>query len=322
MATTERVPPRRAGHAVATDASRATLRHSPRSRLGLPESGRAVKSHPMKQPQGADSGLAFDPSSREIVLEVPRRIPFYLRDVPKRARMLWDMIGHVPPDSRDVLGGGLEMARALHMDEREFSSTQEEIRHSGLERRIVTELDRRVPSSVRIVRVAEPSGEWLEILRLLYSLVRITKPQNVVETGVGPVGATTTFILEAMRVNGAGHLWSIDDNRFLPLHGINVGNGIPEALRDRHTLIVGRTRQWLEPLLRQCAPVDIFLHDGEHTFANMIYEYSTAWPLLGSAGILLTDDAGNDSIDVFSRPIHRTPLFVAYGTTHFGILPK
>lgn len=255
-------------------------------------------------------------------MEAPRRFPIFARDLPKRARMLTDMVSHVPPASRGVLGNGSQMAQALHLDQSEFESSREEILSSGLERRMVTELDRRIPPNVRIVRVAEPVGEWLEVLRLLYSIVRVTKPKNVVETGVGVVGATTTFILEAMRLNGSGHLWSIDDNRFQPIHGINVGNGIPDDLRERHTLVIGRTRQWLEPLLRQCAPVDIFLHDGEHTFANMLYEYSTAWPLLSPSGILLTDDAGNDSIDVFSRTVNRTPLFVAYGPTHFGVLAK
>ncbi|MFI5414768.1 MAG: class I SAM-dependent methyltransferase [Candidatus Lutacidiplasmatales archaeon] len=236
--------------------------------------------------------------------------------------MLWDMAGHVPSASRSVLPSGVQMALALHLDQGEFESSWEEIRRSELERRIEGELERRIPPNAPIVRVAEPTGEWLAILRLLYSIVRVTKPQNVVETGVGVVGATTTFILEAMRLNGTGHLWSIDDNRFQPIYGINVGNGIPDDLRGRHTLVVGRTRQWLEPLLRQCAPVDIFLHDGEHTFENMLYEYSTAWTYLRSSGILLTDDAGNNSIDVFSRRVNRTPLFVAYGPTHFGALRR
>lgn len=47
---------------------------------------------------------------------------------------------------------------------------------------------------------------------LLYALARMQRPAKVVELGTG-LGATTFALALALRENGAGHLWSVDDGR-------------------------------------------------------------------------------------------------------------
>lgn len=43
-------------------------------------------------------------------------------------------------------------------------------------------------------------------------------------------------------------------------------------------------------LLAEIGKVDIFLHDSEHTYDNMMFEYATAWDYLPKGGLLLSHD--------------------------------
>ncbi|MDA7857893.1 class I SAM-dependent methyltransferase [bacterium] len=44
------------------------------------------------------------------------------------------------------------------------------------------------------------------------------------------------------------------------------------------------------PLLQRVGEIDIFIHDSEHTYENMLWEYQTAFPFIKPGGILLSDD--------------------------------
>ena len=129
---------------------------------------------------------------------------------------------------------------------------------------------------------------------LLFQLVRTLKPRVVVETGVAN-GASSTFILWAMEANGVGALYSIDwsesgELSFVP-QGKEIGWMVPDELRKRWHLEIGRSEEKLDPLLKQIGTIDIFLHDSDHSYETMMYEYKAAWPYLARNGLLLSDDA-------------------------------
>jgi predicted O-methyltransferase YrrM len=130
--------------------------------------------------------------------------------------------------------------------------------------------------------------------RLLYIWTRALKPETVLETGVAN-GASSYFILSAMRANGRGHLTSIDlpvtadSQTFLPA-GRNPGWLVPDFLRDRWTLLLGDTRQLLPAAVKGLAPLDIFIHDSDHSYETMRFEYETAWPAIKDGGWLISDD--------------------------------
>jgi hypothetical protein len=238
-----------------------------------------------------------------------------------RIRLVLDRVFHRPPAARSVERGiPAHGAAAIGLSSVEFDQLWREACESRLEDRIAAQLRARFPGGAPVLLIAAPEGDWLDILRFLYVLVRVTHPDQVVETG--PVGASTSFILEAMRVNQRGHLWSLDAGHYLSVHGLEPGNGIPDDLRDRHTLIIAEARRQLRRVMDQCAPVGIFLHDSEHTYANMSLEFSIAWPKLAPTGFLLADDAHNDSPDRFAARVGVTPGFLEYGGTPFGILRK
>ncbi len=120
---------------------------------------------------------------------------------------------------------------------------------------------------------------------VLYSIIKYYNPDIVIETGVGP-GVSSTIILSALE---RGTLHSIDVRETLE-NGKQVGFLVPEQLKSKWKLYIGRSRDILLDLLKKLGKVDIFLHDSEHTFENVTFELNIAWNYLRNGGILLIDN--------------------------------
>lgn len=131
---------------------------------------------------------------------------------------------------------------------------------------------------------------------IYYALVRLLKPDNVVETGVAS-GGSSAWILQALEQNGSGQLTSIDlppkaemasMSWTMPDHLAN-GFLVPQDLRERWTLIEGDALFELPPVLRACRP-NIFIHDSDHSWNQMVAEYSMAHKWLSKPGVVISDD--------------------------------
>jgi hypothetical protein len=124
-----------------------------------------------------------------------------------------------------------------------------------------------------------------------YALTRAVAPDVIVETGVAN-GVSSTYLLMACRLNGKGHVYSIDiNNREFMAPGNQIGWIVPEYLRNRWTLLLGESRIVLPHILSELGKVDIFIHDSDHSYSNMKFEYETSYPHIRSGGLLLSDDA-------------------------------
>ena len=127
----------------------------------------------------------------------------------------------------------------------------------------------------------------------LYVVVRATKPETVVETGVAS-GISSAYILQALAVNGGGLLHSIDlpnvqDGSKLPA-GRASGWIVPDALRSRWHLQLGDTRRLLPALLETLGRLDLFFHDSDHSYETMRFELSLAVRHLADGALLMSDD--------------------------------
>jgi predicted O-methyltransferase YrrM len=179
-----------------------------------------------------------------------------------------------------------------------------------------------IPERVYLTAVAElwkpesdpdaPQARWDgrdELLDLVGAAVSITKPQVVVETGVAS-GVTTAVALAAMQRNGRGHLYSVD----LPSLRVDeqdfVGRAVPEELKRRWTLVTGPSRRVLPALVERVAPLDIFVHDADHTYESQLAEYTTAWPMLRDGGVLISDDVANPAFVDFAARVGARPHLV------------
>ena len=161
----------------------------------------------------------------------------------------------------------------------------------------------------------------------LYAVLRTLRPRVVVETGVCN-GVSTAFLLLALAENGTGELHSIDlpevaGEQYAPgtfwdgkggavvPAGKDPGWMVPERLRDRWHLLIGRSQELLVPLLARVGPIDFFLHDSEHSEECMRFEFGAAWAALRDGGVLAADDVlVNESFADFASSQRREPIGV------------
>lgn len=148
-------------------------------------------------------------------------------------------------------------------------------------------------------------GQMTREAPAIYSLVRLLKPEVVVETGVAD-GVTTSYILRALEDNGRGKLYSVDLPHYLLPEGKQPGWIVEEGLRGRWELRVGDAAELLPPLLKELKTVDMFLHDSLHTYDHMMFEFRAAWPHLRGGGLFLSHDVGSN--DAFFRFIGEAGL--------------
>jgi hypothetical protein len=137
------------------------------------------------------------------------------------------------------------------------------------------------------------------LIRAIWCLVRHLHPSIVVETGVAH-GMTSRLILEALSLNGAGNLWSIDLPPYDPHTRKQVGAAVDqEHLHDRWNYIGGTSRRRLPALLAQLRRVDLFIHDSMHSARNTMFELELAWRHLRPGGVMIVDDI--DASPAFAR---------------------
>lgn len=134
----------------------------------------------------------------------------------------------------------------------------------------------------REVRYARRAG-W-------YAMVRAAKPGHVVESGVDK-GLGTAVLASALLRNAAegnpGRVTAIDIN---PEAGYLVATGELSTVVD---IVSGDSVATLAALDR---PVDIFLHDSDHSVEHERRELAAVEPRLAPGGLLLTDNVTKTSV--------------------------
>ncbi len=128
----------------------------------------------------------------------------------------------------------------------------------------------------------------------------------VVETGV-LYGHSSAAILAGLEDNGSGKLISIDlppdQHRSVIVEGqylqvglssneLSVGCAVPPKIRSRWTLQLGNSLELLPKILKQFAPISMFVHDSLHTYDHMIAEFRLGYDMLEPGGLLISDDIG------------------------------
>ncbi|MEX2751217.1 MAG: class I SAM-dependent methyltransferase [Candidatus Freyarchaeota archaeon] len=189
-----------------------------------------------------------------------------------------------------------------------------------------------------VQRTSEALGAVDEkVSEVLYLIMRIIKPNTVVETGVAS-GISSAYILQALDDNGKGELYSIDlpkfegkkytenyfpgeEQRFaITPKSKQSGWIIPDNLRHRWHLLLGKSSEKLPPLLEKLGRIDIFIHDSLHTYENMLWEYKTAWPHIAKDGLLLSHDVfWHYAFQDFSKSLGHKAFYL---TSTLGAIPK
>jgi len=119
-----------------------------------------------------------------------------------------------------------------------------------------------------------------------YAMIRALKPQHVVETGVDK-GLGTCVIAAALLRNGSGRVTSLDIN---PEAGY-LAQGEPWS--QVVDLVIGDSLASMAKLDR---PVDLFLHDSDHSVAHERREFTAVEASLSPSALLLTDNVTKTSV--------------------------
>ncbi len=203
-----------------------------------------------------------------------------------------------------------------HLDyyaERQLPVLEGIARATGLDRSLIEEQLNGLPDFL-VAENRDPgmTARWsatTELAATTYALIKLLKPEIVVETGVG-AGVSSWTILHAMEENGVGRLVSIDlptpNTELLPA----VGYLVPRELRHRWELRTGPSQRLLPQVLDELGQINIFLHDSRHSYSNQLREYQTAWPFIQNGGILVSDDVSNDALYDASRGWNREPAII------------
>lgn len=158
----------------------------------------------------------------------------------------------------------------------------------------------------------------LNVARDYYAITRKLSPDIAVETGVCN-GLSSFAILLALRENGTGQLYSIDypfranesldefkQDTFTDYGGAAIPRNkdpgwiIPDELRSRWTLIIGKSQRELPRLVANIDAIDLFIHDSEHSYPCMMFEYELAYEWLDDSGVILSDDISwNNAFSTF-----------------------
>jgi len=169
-----------------------------------------------------------------------------------------------------------------------------------------------------------------------YVLMRVVKPETVIETGVFS-GVSSSLILKGLEDNLTGRLYSIDypideseyaaalkaglETAYPLPKGKEPGFAIPEKLKGRWVFKKGKSKEILSNLLQQLSKVDIFLHDSQHTYETMMFEYGTVWDYLPAGGLLLSHDIDiNNAFWDFAKKVKRRPFDIYFRGGVGGII--
>ncbi|MDE1818472.1 MAG: class I SAM-dependent methyltransferase [Thaumarchaeota archaeon] len=167
---------------------------------------------------------------------------------------------------------------------------------------------------------------------IVYSIIRYLKPEYVVETGVAN-GVSSTIILQALELNNNGFLYSIDlpvlhweNTEYRKVDKVEVKNDevgwlVPSKFQKKWILSLGKSRELLPEIFNKIKKCEVFFHDSEHSFDNMMFEFNTAWPYITNGGIILADDVNrNTAFDDFVNDHKDEVISLKIG--QFGFIMK
>ena len=141
-----------------------------------------------------------------------------------------------------------------------------------------------------IIEMTSEKFNFIKYAVAWYALIRKYKPLIIVETGVS-MGWSSYMILQALKREKRGKLYSLDlnDSDSVKKDG-GVGYLVPTELKKNWELIIGDSTKFLLPLLTELGKIDMFIHDSDHSYNPMKFEYTLAWEHLNQNGILCSDD--------------------------------
>lgn len=150
---------------------------------------------------------------------------------------------------------------------------------------------------------------------VLYEICLESKPNYVLEIGVGTKAQSTRTILSALMENEKGKLISIDNNS----GNRKIDGGVAEYWK----LVVGDSHH--ERIYNQVKDIkfDILFIDGDHGYDGVKKDFEMYVPLVKDRGLILMHDITNthEGVPEFWKEIKYPKIALEYGIEKRGIIP-
>lgn len=164
----------------------------------------------------------------------------------------------------------------------------------------------------------------------LFALVRLSRPQNLVESGVAS-GVSSTFLLLGIRANSAGILHSIDFPVFrkgshgnqswaIP-PGMSSGWAVPTKLRGRWDLRQGRSENLLKPLLEEIGTLDLYCHDSPVDIEHFEFEMKAIRKHLKPGSLVVADNTDKKVFDETARSVGAEAFYRRHSSLGAFLVP-
>jgi hypothetical protein len=125
---------------------------------------------------------------------------------------------------------------------------------------------------------------------LIYFHCRIIKPKIVVETGVA-AGWSSFAILESLRINGQGKLYSSDFPYFrLKNPEQFIGYVVPESIRNNWYLDIRGDGIAIPEICNKVQNIDIFHYDSDKSYSGRLFAIKQIQKKLSLNSIVIFDD--------------------------------
>ena len=162
-------------------------------------------------------------------------------------------------------------------------------------------------------------------LSLLYTLIKYSQPQYILETGVS-FGWSSLVILCALNASLARRpscLVSIDmPHSWLNNARMSVGKAVPESLHNNWILIRKPDIIGLRDALR-VTKIDFCHYDSDKTYLGKYISLLRVWRYLNPNGLLVVDDAADNMACIhFAEKIGCEPLVLRTGSKYVAIFVK
>lgn len=155
---------------------------------------------------------------------------------------------------------------------------------------------------------------------LIYNLVRILKPKNIIEFGVAN-GLSTLSILSACKENNFGKLISIDMPYYFDNAKKLIGNLIKKKNYPNWTLFIGPQVNFINKISDK--NYDLCHYDSDKSYQGRILIYSKIWERLNKNGVLLSDDiSDNLAFFHFCKKKRKKPLVIKFNKKYLGLIIK
>lgn len=138
---------------------------------------------------------------------------------------------------------------------------------------------------------------------LLYFVVRLCKPQVVVETGVAS-GISSFTILDALAKNNSGHLYSSDFPYFRLQNPTQyIGIVIPDSLKSRWSLFIRGDSVNLREICKKISTIDVFHYDSDKSYRGRMAVMEILKEKITDKSWVIFDDIQDNSFfhDLVSR---------------------